>query len=111
MYCGADTAVTVRPMYPADGRKIPDIYAAPEAWRATLTRDLGPFPLFNFWGPMAGIASSAWIAEAALRVMAADDPTITLVYLPHLDYPLQKLGPNDPAIAAELRAVDACAAG
>jgi predicted AlkP superfamily pyrophosphatase or phosphodiesterase len=107
MYCGADTAVTVRPMYPADGRKIPDIYAAPEAWRATLTRDLGPFPLFNFWGPMAGIASSAWIAEAALRVMAADDPTITLVYLPHLDYPLQKLGPNDPAIAAELRAVDA----
>jgi predicted AlkP superfamily pyrophosphatase or phosphodiesterase len=107
MYCGADLAVTVRLMYPADGRKIPDIYTTPTAWRETLNRDLGAFPLFRFWGPMADISSSNWIARSALRLMEEADPTITLVYLPHLDYPLQRLGPDDPAIRGELRAVDA----
>jgi predicted AlkP superfamily pyrophosphatase or phosphodiesterase len=36
-------------------------------------------------------------------------PDLTLVYLPHLDYPLQTLGPDHPGIAAEVRAVDALA--
>ena len=34
---------------------------------------------------------------------------MTLVYLPHLDYPLQRLGPDHPQIKDELRAVDAVA--
>ena len=29
MYSSADFSVTPRPMYPADGRKIPDVYAQP----------------------------------------------------------------------------------
>ncbi len=107
MYCGADTAVTVRPMYPADGRKIPDIYTSPADLREELNQQLGQFPLFNFWGPMADIRSSRWIADAALRVMEQDDPSLTLVYLPHLDYPLQKLGPDHPSIADELQQIDA----
>ncbi len=107
MYSGANTSVTVRPMYPADGRKIPDIYTAPAERRTRLNAKLGAFPLFNFWGPMADIRSSRWIADAALDVMEQDDPTLTLVYLPHLDYPLQKLGPAHPSIPDELRRIDA----
>jgi predicted AlkP superfamily pyrophosphatase or phosphodiesterase len=107
MYSSADWSVTPRPMYPADGRKIPDIYAHPSNLRDELNRLLGPFPLFRFWGPGADIASSAWIAAAARHVFATRAPTLTLVYLPHLDYNLQRLGPSDPGIGQDLERVDA----
>jgi predicted AlkP superfamily pyrophosphatase or phosphodiesterase len=107
MYATADLTVTPRPMYPADGRKLPDVYTQPAGLRDELQAKLGTFPLFNFWGPMAGIASSRWIADCALHVYQTRRPTLTLVYLPHLDYPLQKLGPSHPDAVAEVRAVDA----
>jgi predicted AlkP superfamily pyrophosphatase or phosphodiesterase len=107
MYSSVDYSVTPRPMYPADGRKLPDIYTSPAGLRDELQRDLGTFPLFDFWGPRAGIKSTEWIAESAIRVDTKYDPTLTIVYLPHLDYNLQRLGPDDPAIASDLRAIDA----
>ena len=106
MYSGADYAVTPRPLYPADGRKIPDIYTEPAALRDELNAALGQFPLFDFWGPRAGIRSSRWIADAARRVLDAQQPTLTLLYLPHLDYELQRKGPRHPDIARALREVD-----
>jgi predicted AlkP superfamily pyrophosphatase or phosphodiesterase len=85
--------VTPRPMYPADGRKIPDCYTKPGDLRDRLQAELGQFPLFKFWGPAASIDSTKWIAEAAKIVDVQFDPTLSLVYLPHLDYALQKQGP------------------
>jgi predicted AlkP superfamily pyrophosphatase or phosphodiesterase len=93
-------------MYPADGRKIPDVYTQPAALRDELQRELGQFPLFEFWGPMTSIRSTQWIAEAAIRVDRRFDPTLSLIYLPHLDYGLQRWGPNDPRIAEEVRELD-----
>jgi predicted AlkP superfamily pyrophosphatase or phosphodiesterase len=107
MYSTADFSVTPRPMYLADGRKLPDVYAAPSALRDELQRALGTFPLFEFWGPNSGIASSAWIARASEYVEAQRRPTLSLVYLPHLDYCLQKFGPRSPKIAPCLREIDA----
>jgi predicted AlkP superfamily pyrophosphatase or phosphodiesterase len=107
MYATADYTVTPRPMYPADGRKLPDIYTQPADLRDELQRELGQFPLFRFWGPTADIESTRWIARGALRVLERERPTLTLVYLPHLDYSLQRLGPSHPSIAAEVAAVDA----
>jgi predicted AlkP superfamily pyrophosphatase or phosphodiesterase len=107
MYSSADFSVTPRPLYPADGRKIPDIYAEPPELRAELTQRLGTFPLFHFWGPTADIRSSRWIGECARYVYDTRRPTLTLVYLPHLDYNLQRLGPGHPDIARDLREVDA----
>jgi predicted AlkP superfamily pyrophosphatase or phosphodiesterase len=109
MYSSATYAVTPRPAYPADGRKIPDIYTQPAELREELAGRLGPFPLFNFWGPTADIVSSRWIAGCARHVYETRRPTLTLVYLPHLDYNLQRLGPRHPAIAEDLRAIDAVA--
>ncbi|HMN96097.1 MAG TPA: alkaline phosphatase family protein [Phycisphaerales bacterium] len=106
MYSGADITVTPRPCYPADGRKIPDLWTNPSDLRDELQRRFGPFPLFRFWGPAASIESTRWIAAAALHVVERRGPRLTLVYLPHLDYPLQKLGPDHPAIDAELVALD-----
>ncbi len=65
MYATADWSVTPRPMYPADGRKLPDIYTHPAELRDELQRDLGQFPLFKFWGPAADIESHALDRQAA----------------------------------------------
>ncbi len=106
MYLSADIGVTPRPMYPADGRKIPDCYAKPAALRDALTDRFGRFPLFKFWGPLTDISSSQWIADCAVYVMDTHRPTLTLVYLPHLDYNLQRLGPEHPKIATDLAEID-----
>ena len=102
----ADISVTPRPIYKADGRKIPDIHSTPSCLRDELTTHLGQFPLFNFWGPMADIRSSNWIADAGLFVHQQYQPTLSLVYLPHLDYALQRLGPNHPDIVSEVSKID-----
>ncbi|MFT7463094.1 MAG: putative AlkP superfamily pyrophosphatase or phosphodiesterase [Pseudohongiellaceae bacterium] len=106
MYSSADVAVTPRPEYPADGRKIPGVYTWPHDLRARLESRLGPFPLFKFWGPAADITSSRWIADAALDVLETDQPDLALVYLPHLDYVMQRQGPNGPDVAAHALEVD-----
>lgn len=107
MYGGADYSVTPRPNYLADGRKIPDCYSYPPELRDELQQQFGQFPLFNFWGPGANIASSTWIAEAAMYVEEKYSPTLSLVYLPHLDYCQQKYGPDLNKIDRELREIDA----
>jgi predicted AlkP superfamily pyrophosphatase or phosphodiesterase len=106
MYSTADWAVTPRPIYPADGRKVVDIYSQPADLRARLVAELGAFPFFSFWGPQADIRSSQWIAEASMLVDRWHSPTLLLVYLPHLDYNLQRLGTGDPRIRADVRAID-----
>ena len=107
LHSGANVALTPKPLYPADGRKIPDCQSDPPQLRDELTAELGTFPLFQFWGPTASIASTRWIADASVRVLARHDPDLALVYLPHLDYDLQRLGPDDPRIPAQVAAVDA----
>jgi predicted AlkP superfamily pyrophosphatase or phosphodiesterase len=109
MYSSADWSATPRPMYPADGRKIPDHYAQPRALHDELDAKLGTFPLFKFWGPLTDISSTDWIARASLHVMETRNPTLTLAYLPHLDYNLQRLGPDlaHPRIQQDLRELDA----
>jgi predicted AlkP superfamily pyrophosphatase or phosphodiesterase len=106
MYSTVDYSVTPRPMYPADGRKLPDVYTAPPGLRDELQQRLGTFPLFNFWGPRASIESSRWIAEAAKHVEQKFAPTLTLIYIPHLDYNLQRLGPGDDRTLQDVRQVD-----
>lgn len=106
MYNGADFSVTPRPNYLADGRKMPDCYSYPNSLRDELTEKLGKFPLFNFWGPNANIKSSEWIANATMYVEDKHQPTLNLVYLPHLDYCLQKFGPDFSSIQQELREID-----
>lgn len=106
MYSTADWSVTPRPLYPADGRKIFDIYTQPGTLRPALKRALGEFPFPTFWGPTAGLPASQWIAASARWIETQHRPDLSLVYLPHLDYNLQRLGPADPRCAADCRAID-----
>lgn len=107
MYSNADYSATPRPNYLADGRKMPDCYTEPAELRDMLQEKLGQFPLFQFWGPGANIKSSKWIADASVLTDELYDPTLTLVYLPHLDYCLQKFGHDFNQIGDELTQIDA----
>ena len=107
MHSSVDYAVTPRPIYRADGLKLPDIYTEPMHLRDSLTEELGEFPLFHFWGPMTSRRSSAWIADAAKIVEMRYNPTLSLIYLPHLDYCLQKFGPDLDKIGSDLLEIDA----
>ena len=106
MYSTADWSMTPRPLYLADGRKVFDIHTQPMNLREAVKADLGDFPFHSFWGPASGIASSRWIAAAARWTEQKYQPTLSLVYLPHLDYGLQKWGPGAPQMPAELAAID-----
>ncbi len=106
MATGADYTLTPRPLYCADGSKLPDFYTAPLNLRAELTQELGMFPLFQFWGPATSIKSSRWIADAAIKMEEKVSPSLQLVYLPHLDYCLQRLGPQGD-IGKDLQEIDA----
>ncbi|MFE7194364.1 alkaline phosphatase family protein [Kitasatospora sp. NPDC057541] len=94
MGADVDWIVTPRPVYYADGRKEPDCYTRPPSLHDELTRWGGPFPLFDYWGPRAGIASSRWIVGAARYLLRQHRPDLSLVYLPHLDYALQRHDPH-----------------
>ncbi len=111
MYAAVDYSMTPRPLYPADGRKVFDIHTQPMGLREKIKRALGDFPFQTFWGPAAGIDSSRWIADAARRVEDDHSPDLALVYLPHLDYALQKDGPGAPNIPTEVAAIDDVAGG
>jgi predicted AlkP superfamily pyrophosphatase or phosphodiesterase len=106
-------------MYPADGRKFFDVYSWPYDLRPALKEALGDFPFPTFWGPAAGVqspqgapdAATRWIADSAQWIEQKHSPTLNLVYLPHLDYNLQRLGPQHPAVADDLRRIDSIVGG
>jgi predicted AlkP superfamily pyrophosphatase or phosphodiesterase len=106
MYADVDHSVTLRPIYPADGRKIPALYSYPATLHRRYEQSLGDFPMFNFWGPKSDIKCSEWIASCAIQEFDEHRPSLQLVYLPHLDYNLQRLGPGDPRIQEDVSQID-----
>ena len=106
MGTAADISVTPRPVYKADGGKIFDIASYPQRYKELLKRELGDFPFHSFWGPRAGLPSSQWIADSARWIEEHEQPDLSLVYLPHLDYDLQRFGPADPRCDVARRDVD-----
>ncbi|MCP3917526.1 MAG: alkaline phosphatase family protein [bacterium] len=106
MGAAVDWSVTPRPHYPADGRKILAVYSWPTAYAEELESELGKFPFFDFWGPKAGLGSSRWITDATIHTLRTKRPTLTMAYLPHLDYDHQRFGPNADRSRAALVELD-----
>lgn len=101
-----DITVTPRPIYHADGRKSPDAYVRPPALHDDLVGALGDFPLFQYWGPTATLRSSEWIIGASRKILREHEPDLLLAYVPHLDYDLQRFGPDSPEAVRAAREVD-----
>lgn len=106
MYSTADYQITPRPIYRADGKKIFDVQTWPIELASKVKRKIGKFPFPAFWGPGAGLDSSKWIADCARWHEEKFSPNLSLVYLPHLDYNFQRLGPDDPLAEQDLTEID-----
>jgi predicted AlkP superfamily pyrophosphatase or phosphodiesterase len=101
-----DFSVTPKPYYGANGNKAFGIYGTPAGLTERLEKELGPFPFPTFWGPMAGLPCTQWIARCAASVLRDERPDLTLVYLPHLDYDPQRFGPDGCDMARLVRELD-----
>jgi Type I phosphodiesterase / nucleotide pyrophosphatase len=103
---GADYICMPAPIHNPDGSESLWCYTKPVELYGTLRDTLGHFPLMNFWGPMANIKSTAWIADSAGWAMQQFRPNFCYIYLPHLDYAAQKTGPDSPAAQTALKELD-----
>jgi len=92
--CGAETVCMPAPIHNPDGSESLWCYSKPTQLYGELVEAHGHFPLQHFWGPTAGIESSAWIAKSAVTAAARFKPDFFYIYLPHLDYAAQKFGPE-----------------
>ena len=104
--CGADYICTPAPIHNADGSESLWCFTRPEAVRRAEAK-LGHFPLQHFWGPLAGIQSTAWIVDSAIYAAEKYRPNFFYIYLPHLDYAAQKSGPDSKAAQQAVVDLDA----
>lgn len=111
MFSGCDVLLTPAPKHLHDGKLISSCYTKPIGLYDELAAEIGEFNLMQYWGPMAGIGSSQWIAKAAAKIWNKFELNLLFVYLPHLDYCLQKFGPDAPQIQPELKALDELVGG
>ena len=106
MFAHCDMMLTPAPIHTHGDKMLSSCYTKPAALYHELAKDLGDFNLMNYWGPMASLPSSQWITKAAIKMWQENDLNLLLVYLPHLDYCLQKFGPDAPEIQRELKDLD-----
>lgn len=92
-----DAILLPKPIHHDDGTMSMWCLHKPDGLYPDLVKTMGHFNLLKFWGPMAGIDSSKWIAEAAKRAILSLDLDLSFVYLPHTDYAPQKFGPDSDA--------------
>jgi predicted AlkP superfamily pyrophosphatase or phosphodiesterase len=116
LYGTAEVILTPKPVHGPRGELVQDCWSRPADLYARLVegksalapgKARGPFDLAHYWGPLADIESSRWIADAALEVWRAERPDLALVYLPHLDYSGHRDGPESEAHRAAARELDA----
>lgn len=104
---GADFLCTPAPIHNPDGSESLWCETRPDMMYREFEEQLDHFPLQHFWGPLADIQSTAWIAESAVRMADKYRPNFFYIYLPHLDYAAQKSGPDSDAAKKALGELDA----
>jgi predicted AlkP superfamily pyrophosphatase or phosphodiesterase len=105
--CEADYVCTPAPIHNPDGSESLWCYTRPTELYGTLHDALGHFPLQHFWGPLANIRSSAWIADSAVLAAQRWRPDLFYIYLPQLDYAAQRSGPDSAAADTAVAELDA----
>ena len=103
----ADLVCLPAPRHNPDGTETMWCHTNPEPLYASLRETLGEFPLHKFWGPVAGIEATRWIARSFVEAARPAPPQLACVYLPHLDYAAQRTGPDSPPAQAACGELDA----
>ena len=109
----ADLVLSPAPIHKHHGGMIQDCHAKPGDLYQKMCKRVGSkFQLRHYWGPMASVKSGDWIAKTACEVLKDSElaPELLLMYLPTLDYDLQRFGPDHPkaskAVAALMSQLD-----
>lgn len=105
-----DVLLSPAPIHKHHGGMIEDCYAQPEGLYADMSAAVGKrFCLKHYWGPMASVRSSEWIASASAALLRDDRlaPSVCFSYLPGLDYDLQRYGPQSAQARTALAEVAA----
>ncbi len=100
-----DILMTPAPIHKHHGGMIQDCYCKPDWLYKDACESIGsPFKLRYYWGPLASAKVGNWIARATARVLTDSrlSPDVCMVYLPTLDYDLQRHGPSSPQAAKAL---------
>jgi predicted AlkP superfamily pyrophosphatase or phosphodiesterase len=102
-----DMVLSPAPIHKHHGGMIQDCYSQPEDLYGRICEEVGRgFNLKNYWGPMASVKSSQWIAEATAYIIGMSDaPDLCMTYLPGLDYDLQRYGVESEKSQAALKDV------
>lgn len=104
--CSADYVCMPAPIHKPDGSEDLWCYTKPQEFYGELLQTLEHFPLHHFWGPLANIKASEWIADSAVMAAEKFQPNFLYLYLPHLDYAAQKDGPDSPAALKAVKDLD-----
>ena len=102
----ADFVCTPAPIHNPDGSESLWCYTRPMELYGELRDALGHFPLQHFWGPLANIRATQWIADSAAFAARRWQPEFFYVYLPHLDYAAQRAGPESAAADTAVAELD-----
>jgi len=104
-----DLLFSPAPIHTHGGGMIMGCYGQPSGLEARLTAHAGgAFRLNRYWGPLASVKASEWIADAIAGLLAEPDvPDLLFTYLPGLDYDLQRFGPEHPRSLRALATVHA----
>jgi predicted AlkP superfamily pyrophosphatase or phosphodiesterase len=92
-----DLVLSPAPIHKHHGGMIQDCYCHPSDLYKNLCDEIGEeFKLRHYWGPLANAKVGDWIASATEHVINNDEiaPELLFVYLPSLDYDLQRFGPK-----------------
>lgn len=104
-----DMILSPAPIHKHHGGMIQDCYSQPAGLYRRLCDTVGgPFKLRHYWGPMASPKVGDWVSAATAAVVqakAAPAPDLLMVYLPTLDYDLQRHEPAHAKNVAALAAV------
>ncbi len=91
----ADTVISPAPIHKHEGGMIMQNYTKPSNLGARLDAACGTFPLHRYWGPLATPTVGNFIVKSTETALDAVTPDIVFLYLPTLDYDLQRFGPED----------------
>ena len=104
--CEADFVCTPAPIHNPDGSESLWCYTRPSEFYGELRDTLGHFPLMHYWGPLANVKATAWIADSAVIAARRWQPDFFYIYLPSLDYAAQRTGPQSAAAEAAVAELD-----
>jgi predicted AlkP superfamily pyrophosphatase or phosphodiesterase len=100
-----DLVLSPAPIHKHGGGMIQGLNTQPRELESRLTAAIGrSFNLMHYWGPLASRKSSDWIVAATKAVLRWNEVDLLFSYIPHLDYDLQRHGPESPQAAGALEA-------